>query len=183
MPARRAGIPRGAACCGLTTSPPMRARRSIRPATPSFSRNESITERGLPDTTPSFRLRAAAARNASGAPGIGFTSVASSVQRTSSSSASRSAGASIFVSTRILSATCSQVRPRVSECGSAKSGTPWRAVTTLIARSVWTSLSTSVPSRSKNAARTGRIAVTQRGSRARGPGSCASCPWYRRCPA
>ena len=43
-------------------------------ATPSLSRNESITARGLPDTTPSFRFRAAAARTASGAPGIGVTS-------------------------------------------------------------------------------------------------------------
>ncbi len=60
---------------------------SMQSSTPSLSRKESITERGLEETTPSFRLRAAAARTASGAPGIGFTSVATSFQCASRSAA------------------------------------------------------------------------------------------------
>ena len=85
--------PSGSGLVLLTASPPMRARRSMQSSTPSLSRNESITERGLDDTTPSFRLRAAAARTASGAPGIGFTSVATSFQCASRSAAITVAGA------------------------------------------------------------------------------------------
>ncbi len=60
-------------------SPPIRARGSTQSATPSLARNESITARGLEETTASRRC-VAACRIASGAPGTGVTSAAMSVQ-------------------------------------------------------------------------------------------------------
>ena len=90
----------------------------------AWSRNESITERGLEDTTASLspaRRRA----HASGAPGIGCTSVASAVQYVEQLVGKRPpVGIDPRCARGCVSATCSQVRPRVSVCGSVKPATP-----------------------------------------------------------
>ena len=183
--AERAGavqvIRRGRACDARTPSPPMRARGSTQSAMPSLPRKESITARGLEETTPSGS-RIAASRIASGAPGTGVTSAAMPVQYTSSSSASAAVPPAMPVPARITSATCSQVRPRVSECGREKSGNAVAPATTRIAVSVWISLSTSVPSRSKSAARTG-VTREPAGSRAAATRTSASGRSHRRCRA